>query len=86
MLVTILSMQYTVRVQLYVRLIINRIIASTTVYATIPELNECSLSVQRLARGNKFACYPRPHAIIQRVRAQQKVVQGLWHTLLALAA
>ena len=51
-------------------------------------LNDRMLSVKplkrlvyRIKRGNKLACNPRPHAITQRVLAQQKIVQQLWHGL-----
>ena len=51
----------------------------TTVYATIPErafTERASFSVVI-----SWSVIPALHAIIQCVRAQQKVVQGLWHAL-----
>ena len=41
----------------------------------------CSVYRGNKLGGNKLACNSRPHAITQRVLAQQKIIQQLWHGL-----
>ena len=48
------------------------------VHATIPEQ---IFTEREAARGDKYACNPHTHTIIQSVQAQQKYVHRLWHAL-----